>query len=59
MQPKAGDGTQDVRRRQDANWYGQSQEPQEEYTNDTSGVGGYSAPLKGGTGKKKTDESTR
>jgi hypothetical protein len=32
MQPKSGDGTQDVRRRQDANWYGQSQEPQEEFS---------------------------
>jgi hypothetical protein len=29
--PKNGDGTQQVRGDQDANWYGQSQEPQEEF----------------------------
>lgn len=45
MQPKSGDGTQDVRRRQDANWFGQSQEPQEEYSSDHLGEGGYHGPL--------------
>ncbi len=39
-QPKSGDGTQDVRKKQDANWFGQSQEPQEEFTNDHQGDGG-------------------
>jgi hypothetical protein len=41
MQPKKGDGTQDEPRRQDANWYGASQEPQEEFSNDHLGQGGY------------------
>ena len=40
MQPKSGDGTQDVRRKQDANWYGKSQEPQEEFASDNIGEGG-------------------
>jgi hypothetical protein len=41
MQPKSGDGTQDVKRTQDANWFGQSQEPQEEFSSDHLGEGGY------------------
>lgn len=31
LRPKAGDGTQLERKRQDANWFGPSEEPQEEY----------------------------
>ncbi len=41
MQPKSGDGTQEVKRKQDANWFGQSQEPQEEFSSDHLGEGGY------------------
>ena len=44
MQPKSGDGTQDVRRKQDANWFGQSQEPQEEFATDHLGQGGRHEP---------------
>lgn len=29
--PKSGDGTQQVKSGKDANWFGQSQEPQEEF----------------------------
>ena len=39
-QPKSGDGTQDVRKRHDANRFGSSQEPQEEFTDDYEGEGG-------------------
>ena len=41
-QPKSGDGTQDVRKKQDANWFGKSQEPQEEFTDDHQGAGARS-----------------
>ena len=41
MQPKSGDGTQEVKRTQDANWFGTSQEPQEEFSSDHLGEGGY------------------
>lgn len=44
MQPKKGDGTQDVRRKHDANWFGASQEPQEEFSTDHLGDGGYHRP---------------
>lgn len=44
-QPKSGDGTQDVRRKQDANWFGQSQEPQEEFAYDHDGQGGRNGPV--------------
>lgn len=44
MRPKAGDGTQDVLRKHDANWYGRSQEPQEEFSTDHLGEGGRHEP---------------
>lgn len=43
--PKAGDGTQMTTRKQDANWYGASQQPQEEFTSDHQGSGGQQGPI--------------
>lgn len=36
--PKSGDGTQDVKKSGDANWFGASQEPQEEFIHDGDAI---------------------